>query len=100
MNYLYQIRGLIVDTGALAGTPVIDYSRQVLSVPMAASFWPKAQRKQSDRGARLRVERRRGLQSLSSTVVFAHQPQFRIRATRSPDTVMARDSRKVKSTRA
>ena len=41
MNYLYQIRGLIVDTGALAGTPVIDYSRQVLSVPMAGPSGPK-----------------------------------------------------------
>ena len=40
MNYLYQIRGLIVDTGALAGTPAIDYSRQVLSVPTIASTGP------------------------------------------------------------
>lgn len=41
MNYLYQIRGLIVDTGALAGTPAIDYSRQALSVPRSAPSGPK-----------------------------------------------------------
>jgi hypothetical protein len=41
MNYLYQIRGLVVDTGALAGTSVIDYSRQMLSVPIAGPSGPK-----------------------------------------------------------
>ena len=41
MNYLYQIRGLIVDIGPLAGTPAIDYSRQVLSVPVATPVGPK-----------------------------------------------------------
>jgi hypothetical protein len=41
MNYLYQIRGVIVDSGPLAGTPAIDYSRQVLSVPTAAPSGPK-----------------------------------------------------------
>ena len=41
MNYLYQISGLIADSGAFAGSPVIDYSGQVLSVPAAAPSGPK-----------------------------------------------------------
>ncbi len=40
MNYLYQIRGLIIDIGPLAGTPAIDYSRQALSVPVATPTGP------------------------------------------------------------
>lgn len=40
MNYLYQIRGLIADSGPLAGAPVIDYSRQVLSVPASNPSGP------------------------------------------------------------
>jgi hypothetical protein len=41
MNYLYQMSGMIVDSGPLAGTPVIDYSRQVLGVPVATPSDPK-----------------------------------------------------------
>jgi hypothetical protein len=40
MNYLYQIRGLIPDAGPLAGTPVVDYSRQTLSVPVSTPVGP------------------------------------------------------------
>jgi len=41
MNYLYQMSGLIVDSGPLAGTLAIDYSRQVLSVPAVTPAGPK-----------------------------------------------------------
>ena len=41
MNYLYQISGLIVDSGPLAGKPTIDFSRQALSVPLVTPAGPK-----------------------------------------------------------
>ena len=41
MNYLYQISGLIVDSGPLAGKPTIDFSRQALSVPLVTPSGPK-----------------------------------------------------------
>jgi hypothetical protein len=37
MNYLYQLRGLIVDSGAQAGLPAVDYSGQVLGVAGVAN---------------------------------------------------------------
>ncbi len=76
MNYLYQIRGLIVDTGALAGSPVIDYSRQVLSVPMAAPSGSKLNENSLSEASGSGLERRSGLQSLSSQVVFTRESQL------------------------
>ena len=71
MNYLYQMSGLIVDGGPLAGTPAIDYSRQALSVPLATPSGPKLNENSSERSVRIGVERRRGVQSLQGEVVFA-----------------------------